>query len=1717
MKVTMKVIINLLAGLFLSLALVLSPFSTSVSANSPAVGISPTPINTYGTGTNFWVNVNIVSVTSLNNYQFNITYDPTVIQVVGNEGGAGVTAGQIVDSTTNPPTTYNFPITWSFSPPGTPSGTITISGNLPSGQGANSTGNGDYLARINFQVVGAAGQASTITPSNVNLKDTSNLAIPITSGSISSGSVSIPYPSTQTVSISAPATVPVGGDFVARVNISLVNNLNAYQFVITYNPSIIQVTGAEGGSGVTGGLIGSTAIPVDWWLYYPQGQPGTIRVLGHAAGNSAATGTGYLAEVHFHVVGTPNQVSNLAFTTAGTFTNKLFDIYGNPFPNVTWTSTSVMAFASFWITTNSPLPTGELNIAYSQTLGAYGGTTPYTWSILGGSLPSGLGLNPSTGAITGTPTSSGSTTATVGVNDSSSPTKTANKDLAITIAPTPTITTNTPLPNGEITAPYSQTLAVTGGVGPYTWLKDSGSLPDGLTLSSAGVISGTPTSAGGYTAIIRVTDYVGGTNTKSLSITIIAGPAITTGSPLPNGEVNKTYSQALAATGGVTPYTWSIISGSLPGGLTLSSAGVIGGMPNASGSSTATIKVTDSAGGSVNKDFSITIVAAPTITTSSTLPNGEVNRPYSQTLALSGGVAPYTWTVQSGNLPTGLSLSLAGVISGTPTSATSSLSVTVSVVDAYGASATKTFYITIVAAPTITTTSPLPNGQVGIPYSKTLTASGGVTPYTWTWVSGSLPDGLSFVSGAITGTPTTAGGPFTITIGMTDSMGGGATGDFSITIFTSPVITTNSPLSTGEAGKSYSQTLSVAGGTAAYTWTVLSGTLPANLSLNASTGAIMGTPFTASGPNIITFKVTDSFNVVATKDLSITVVAAPVITTASTLPNGEGGIGYSQTLAVTGGIAPYAWALQSGSLPGGLSLSSTGVISGTPTGGGYFSATISVTDGLVGIATKTISITIVTAPVITTASPLPNGETGIAYSQALAATGGVTPYNWLIVSGSLPSGLTLSSAGVIGGMPNASGSSTATVKLTDNAGGSVNKDFSITIVAAPTITTSSPLPNGEVNVIYSQTLAVAGGVSPYTWTLISGSLPGGLSLNSTGTVTGNPFMAGGPVTATVKVTDGYGATATKDISITIVATPTIITASLPNGEVGQSYSQTLAVSGGMSPYTWTVQSGTLPAGLSLSPAGVISGTPTSAGGPTTIIFKVTDTNNQYATIFLSITIIAGPVITTDSPLPNGQIGLSYSQTLAASGGVSPYTWAMQSGSLPAGLTLSSAGAITGIPNTAGGPTNFTIKATDSLGGFVLKNFSITVVTGPVITTTSPLPTGEVGISYSQTLAISGGTAPYTWSKLSGSLPAGLSVSSSGTISGTPTAAGGPTTATIKVTDGLGAAATRDLSITIVAAPIITTASPLPNGETGVSYLQNLAVAGGISPFSWTVTSGSLPAGLSLNPSTGAISGTPNTAGGPTTVTIKVKDNLGANNSKAMSITIIAAPAITTASSLPNGQTGMAYSQTLAVSGGTAPITWSATGLPSGLSMSFAGAISGAPAASGDFNVVVTVTDSFVPANSVSKTFSLHINATLQISTALLPEVLQGKVYSKSLDSSGGASPYTWNATGLPAGLSMSTAGVISGMPTVWGTFTINITVTDSFNSPNSVSRALTLKVYMPYDANGNGVIDMGDVVKIDRIILQLDPRTPAADANGDGIVDSGDITKIERVILGIDN
>lgn len=371
-------------------------------------------------------------------------------------------------------------------------------------------------------------------------------------------------------------------------------------------------------------------------------------------------------------------------------------------------------------------------------------------------------------------------------------------------------------------------------------------------------------------------------------------------------------------------------------------------------------------------------------------------------------------------------------------------------------------------------------------------------------------------------------------------------------------------------------------------------------------------------------------------------------------------------------------------------------------------------------------------------------------------------------------------------------------------------------------------------------------------------------------------------------------------------TVTVSPSSLPNPVIATAYNQTFSANGGTGPYQYTVASGNLPAGLVLSSAGVLSGTPTAAGAFNFTVQARDSTSGGSGGPFTgtqaySITIAAPAVAVTPSTLPGGTDGTVYSQTISASGGTGPYTFSIVSGSLPAGMTLATNGALSGTP-TAAGPFNFTVQAQDSTSGanggpFSGSNSYSLTIAGPALgLTPTTLPGGTARAAYSQTITATGGTGPYTFLISAGSLPAGISLAASGALSGTPTAAG-TFSFTVQAQDSTAAGSggpftgTHSYSLTIAAPTIAMTPTSLPNGTTGAAYSQTISASGGSGTYSYAVTAGTLPAGLALSAATGALAGTP-TAAGASTFTITATDSVTAGpqapytGSQAFSLTVV---------------------------------------------------------------------------------------------------------------------------------------------------------------------------------------------------------------------------------------
>ncbi len=464
------------------------------------------------------------------------------------------------------------------------------------------------------------------------------------------------------------------------------------------------------------------------------------------------------------------------------------------------------------------------------------------------------------------------------------------------------------------------------------------------------------------------------------------------------------------------------------------------------------------------------------------------------------------------------------------------------------------------------------------------------------------------------------------------------------------------------------------------------------------------------------------------------------------------------------------------------------------------------------------------------------------------------------------------------------------------------------------------------------------------------------------------------------------------------ATLTILSLTLPDGVVGTPFSTQVNIFGGVGAHTASISNGSLPAGLTLDPAtGIISGTPLTSGSFSFTV-QVTDSSTAPATTSQALTIrIGAPLVISNASLFDGVVGIAYSETLNSTGGLGNTTWSIASGALPLGINISSAGVLSGTPtilNTAGTPV--TIQVQDSALPLQTTTISGNIHIAPVLTIatpTGPLPDAVVGLAYNFTFKSNGGLTPITWSVKSGSLPSGLTLSPSGTLTGTPTT-GGSFSFTIQASDGSSPAQTITINVSVRSATLLaiaTAGGALPDAVLGSNYTPiTLQFIGGTAPQVWSVGAGQLPPGMGLSGS-GFISGLPG-ATGTYSFTARLQDSASPAQVASVTLSIrVAAPLVITTPSgaLPGALFGAPYNQTLTSTGGNAPIIWTviAGQVPPGMALSLAGVLSGPPTSTGStgqFSFTVKAVDSSSPQQSANASFSISVASNLSISFSTQP-------------------------------------------------------------------------------------------------------------------------------------
>ncbi len=584
------------------------------------------------------------------------------------------------------------------------------------------------------------------------------------------------------------------------------------------------------------------------------------------------------------------------------------------------------------------------------------------------------------------------------------------------------------------------------------------------------------------------------------------------------------------------------------------------------------------------------------------------------------------------------------------------------------------------------------------------------------------------------------------------------------------------------------------------------------------------------------------------------------ISTPSPMPRAVVGQSYSFALQASGGTAPYTWSIPQGTgfLPDGMSLSTSGLISGTPAPDGScldMSPMFQVQDARGATASQRLELLCVIPLAFVNGSYFPSGNVGLPYTGGVDAVGGVQPYTFSLVSSSapLPSGLSFvaqPTAGIIQGTPATYGDVTVTIKVADSgtpqftAMQSFDLNIRNDLIVAPAVF----MPIGVQNISYSEAVPVVGGTPPYHWSPADQfqMLPVGLSLNgTTGLVHGIPTVIG--ITGyLVQVTDSTKPTpiiANGTISFDINPMLKLDTVVAHDGTIQQPYGINFNLEGGRPPYSGTNLTGALPDGTAILPSSTsMSGTPTKDG-----LFQFTmqfsDSYNPPNTIQQAYQIRISDSLVMSAPnLPPVIEGQSFSGTFLASGGFPPYSWSANS--VPAGLTFD---ATTGtVSGTAGSLGRGVVSSSESIfvtlqdssnPPFTMSMWWGLEVFAKLRIETSFFPAIATGSNIWLTPVFDGGVPPLQWMISSGSLPPVTTLNTKdGTISGTPSTAGSyPVTLSLSDNNPPPLAQVASKSFTL----IVKDRSQLGRNDTiaQATPISNGYFVGSISPFSDSSSSG----------------------------------------------------------------------------------------------------------------------------------------------------------------------------------------------------------------------------------------------------------------------------------------
>jgi len=1312
------------------------------------------------------------------------------------------------------------------------------------------------------------------------------------------------------------------------------------------------------------------------------------------------------------------------------------------------------------------------------------------WSVASGSLPNGLSLD-GYGRIAGTPTSiAKDSPVTVRATDSAARTD-VSESFSITVRPTLTVPSSV---SGTVGTPIASfTPSLGGAVGAVDW-SISGTLPGWATFDPAtGRITGTPTVSGTTNNLVltgthRSTGLSATSNAFSISVTVV--PLSMSGQPESAVvRVGETVSMPQpSVSGAVGAVSWTAI-GNFPDWLSMSPGGRVSGTPSApDATDQLAIRARDAATGSsvTSRGFSVRALADPraSITPAAV---AKARSPFSVSPSASNIIGTPTWSVASGTLPGWAAFdSRTGRISGTPQNGdlgtTAGLSLRVTDSHDNRSATTGTFSITVEPSLLVSARPGTYLTHPGIPFASDAPAvSGQSGAVTWSLASGNVPPGTAFSpeTGRVTGTPASTGTWAGLLVQATD-VNSGATGVASqaFAIKVADLTATVGSLHRGTVTRQMTVVPVTTNAIGTVTWELLGGTLPPGLAFDSATGTVSGIPTEAATVSGLQLRATDSTGVSAvTGAFSLEIARGFTATLSPSAYAARVGVTFvAERPSVTNARGTPTWSVASGALPDGVSMDAgTGIVSGVPSVAGEFSFTLRATDSVDGATadTRPVTVTVGDIPLVTVDEAYTTRVDAL-FSVVPQVSRAAAPVTWTLASGTRPDWAALNpQTGVLSGRPTATGvheGLSLRARDADTATG-VSRRFSVTVNPGITATVSQTQYAGRRGQPLSTVGASAGNtLGTVTWSVGSGTLPSGMTVNpSTGVVSGSP-TSHGTFTARLMATDSHdGARAQTQLLTFVISDLLDITGEreVYGTHVNQPLSAPLmGVTGQRGTVTWSAASADMPDWVDVDPAtGRMTGTPTSPGAAVGVRLRVTDTLDGATALSDPFTIqVLGPLAIDDMATNyTARLGREWvAARPSVRNAAPPVTWRKGTGAFPTWLAVAADGTMSGIPTATGTSPVLTLRVTDGFNASRdTAGFHVNVRSAPAFTSYqrvhkwrvgSTVPANSLNVIHDTTTIdnpsfLTDGNVPPGVSYVSGRLAAAMPVS----------VPPGDYAFSLGIRDGGDFAETWTDTIEVGVRPALSV------GGSPVSRTVRAGIMLEIPPFPssgvagqprWTVDQGS-PAfqnGITVDPDTGAIRGAPR-ATGAVTANLRLTDDWDNAVAQSPSVTLTVTPG-TTVGHVPNQLYRVGTPVSMAapsVTNNIGQVTWSVSGtatLPDGITLDPAsGRLVGTPEVTRSAMAMTLKAVDAEGSAGLSNAFTLQVlPATM---TLAYPATLSVGAYDNVNVPPGtaGASNsvlYEIVSGSLPPGLLLSAnTGVIYGSTTLdSGTYTVRIRATD---------------------------------------------------------------------------